>query len=163
MEVTGGRPDLLAAFAFLLLVSVMSLVYIGRKITVKQGHPSECGSEKKEEVAQRKAVDNKAGPSTKIPEQDSMNFYVVISFRGEDTRKGFTSHLHKELRSRGITTFIDSERLEKGPRINDLFKCIEESKIFVPIFSKNYADSTWCLKEIAKMVDVIHHFQSEVY
>ncbi|XP_049936321.1 TMV resistance protein N-like [Nymphaea colorata] len=79
---------------------------------------------------------------------------VFISFRGNDTRKGFTSHLHKELESRGIPTFIDSERLEKGRRISDLFKWIEGSKIFMPIFSKNYAESKWCLGEIAKMVEI---------
>ncbi|KAF3772473.1 Disease resistance protein [Nymphaea thermarum] len=28
-----------------------------------------------------------------------------------------------------------------------------KSKIFVPIFSKGYADSEWCLKEITKIVE----------
>ncbi|CAN6451935.1 unnamed protein product [Victoria cruziana] len=79
---------------------------------------------------------------------------VFISFRGKDTRKGFTSHLHKELENRGISAFLDSERLVKGQRISDLFKFIEGSKIFIPIFSRGYADSKWCLKEIVKIVEV---------
>ncbi|XP_031475122.1 disease resistance protein Roq1-like isoform X2 [Nymphaea colorata] len=78
---------------------------------------------------------------------------VFLSFRGADTRKGFTGHLHQALKEKGVMTFIDSEKLEKGQKVEELFGHIERSKIFVPIFSKGYANSQWCLKEIAKMVE----------
>ncbi|KAF3784542.1 Disease resistance protein [Nymphaea thermarum] len=84
---------------------------------------------------------------------DKRSFDVFLSFRGEDTRKGFTSHLYNALRQRGISTFIDSEELERGERIEELFNYIEASKIFVPVLSEGYADSRWCMREITKMVE----------
>ncbi|XP_031500782.1 disease resistance protein RUN1-like [Nymphaea colorata] len=84
---------------------------------------------------------------------DKPRYDVFLSFRGEDTRKGFTSHLYNALCQRGIFTFIDSEDLEKGERIEELFNYIEASKIFVAVLSKGYADSRWCLREITKMVE----------
>ncbi|KAF3788953.1 TMV resistance protein [Nymphaea thermarum] len=126
-----------------------------RKITADRGRPSDCGIEvRKEDAGRNPPEDETAEPSTETPEMGGFDCEVFISFRGKDTRKGFTSHLHKELESRGISTFIDSERLEKGRRVSDLFKWIEGSKIFMPIFSKNYAESKWCLGEIAKMVEI---------
>ncbi|KAF3784522.1 hypothetical protein EJ110_NYTH29982 [Nymphaea thermarum] len=80
-------------------------------------------------------------------------FDVFLSFSGKDTRKGFTGHLYNALRQRGISTFIDNEELERGERIEELFHYIEASKIFVPVLSKGYADSRWCLREITKMVE----------
>jgi hypothetical protein len=38
---------------------------------------------------------------------------VFLSFRGEDTRDNFTSHLHAELCRKKIETFIDN-RLGRG-------------------------------------------------
>ena len=79
---------------------------------------------------------------------------VFLSFRGEDTRKTFTGHLYNNLDARGIHTFRDDEKLEKGGDIaSDLSRAIEESKIFVIVFSKRYADSKWCLNELAKIMD----------
>jgi hypothetical protein len=75
-----------------------------------------------------------------------------LSFRGEDTHKGFTGHLYTALVDRGVSAFIDSEKLEKGRRIDELFGVIDRCEIFVPIFSKRYAESKWCLMEIAKIV-----------
>ncbi|CAN6446071.1 unnamed protein product [Victoria cruziana] len=80
-------------------------------------------------------------------------FHVFLSFRGEDTRKGFTSHLYDDLMGHGISTFIDSKKLEKGERIDKLFEYIEKSKIIVIIFSKRYAQSRWCLKEVTRSVE----------
>ncbi|XP_031476950.1 TMV resistance protein N-like [Nymphaea colorata] len=77
---------------------------------------------------------------------------VFLSFRGPDTRKTFTGHLHQALKDNGIITFIDNENLEKGQKVDELFGYIQTSKIFVPIFSKGYADSDWCLKEITEIV-----------
>ncbi|KAF3784525.1 SUPPRESSOR OF npr1-1 CONSTITUTIVE 1 protein [Nymphaea thermarum] len=80
-------------------------------------------------------------------------FDVFLSFRGKDTWKGFTSHLYNALCQGGISTFIDSEVLERGERIIELINYMEASKIFVPVLSKGYADSRWCLREITEMVE----------
>ncbi|BFG14951.1 hypothetical protein CerSpe_012250 [Prunus speciosa] len=77
---------------------------------------------------------------------------VFISFRGEETRDGFTSHLYKALLRKNIETYMD-ERLEKGDDIGPaLLKAIEKSKIALVIFSKDYASSTWCLKELVHIL-----------
>ncbi|KAK9984835.1 hypothetical protein SO802_034360 [Lithocarpus litseifolius] len=79
---------------------------------------------------------------------------VFLSFRGEDTRNTATDFLNYALERRGIYTFKDDEKLEKGKSIKpELLKAIEESRFAVVIFSKNYASSTWCLEELVKIVD----------
>ncbi|KAF3790110.1 TMV resistance protein [Nymphaea thermarum] len=76
------------------------------------------------------------------------------SVRGEDTRKGFAGHLHEALHQRGIKTFIDEESLERGKNIKErIFSAIERSAVCIPILSPSYADSRWCLMELAKMVE----------
>ncbi|XP_043691768.1 disease resistance protein L6-like [Telopea speciosissima] len=79
---------------------------------------------------------------------------VFLSFRGEDTRNTFTGHLYNALDDAGIHTFKDDERLRTGEEIGpELVSAIEQSRISIPIFSKNYASSKWCLKELAKMIE----------
>ncbi|KAH0635071.1 hypothetical protein KY284_037857 [Solanum tuberosum] len=79
---------------------------------------------------------------------------VFLSFRGEDTRKNFTGHLYFRLRQVGVNTFIDDEELRKGDVIsNKLDKAIEQSRIAIVVFSKNYASSSWCLDELVKILD----------
>nr|XP_043627974.1 disease resistance protein RPV1-like [Erigeron canadensis] len=45
-------------------------------------------------------------------------------------------------------------RINKGKRISDeLNKSIEDSKLYVIVFSKNYASSSWCLDELVKIME----------
>ena len=82
-----------------------------------------------------------------------MKYDVFLSFRGEDTRNGFTSHLYKDLCQKKIQTFIDDE-LRRGDEISPaLLTAIEESKISVIVFSRHYASSKWCLDELVKIMD----------
>lgn len=79
---------------------------------------------------------------------------MFLSFRGEDTRASFTSHLHASLRNSGITVFMDDDLLERGDQIStSLLRAIEESQISVVVFSRNYADSRWCLGELQKIME----------
>ncbi|XP_056163794.1 disease resistance protein L6-like isoform X2 [Syzygium oleosum] len=81
-------------------------------------------------------------------------YQVFLSFRGPDTRRGFTNCLYVTLEDAGIRVFIDDEDLRPGERIRDnLLRAIDDSKVYIPIFSKNYASSHWCLWELAKMVE----------
>ncbi|GMY19118.1 TMV resistance protein N-like isoform X1 [Fagus crenata] len=77
---------------------------------------------------------------------------VFLSFRGEDTRYTFTDLIYDALIKKGINTFKDDEKLEKGKPILELFKEIEQSRFAIVIFSKDYASSTWCLDELVKIV-----------
>ncbi|XP_027362363.1 TMV resistance protein N-like, partial [Abrus precatorius] len=78
---------------------------------------------------------------------------VFISFRSEDTHKTFTSHLNGALKRLDISTYIDNN-LESGDEIpTTLVRAIEEAKLSVIVFSKNYAASKWCLDELVKILE----------
>nr|AXU93535.1 RPP4/RPP5-like protein [Arabidopsis thaliana] len=80
----------------------------------------------------------------------SRRYDVFPSFRGEDVRDSFLSHLLKELRGKAIT-FIDDEIERSRPIAPELLSAIKESRIAIVIFSKNYASSTWCLNELVEI------------
>ncbi|XP_050253756.1 disease resistance protein RPV1-like [Quercus robur] len=85
-----------------------------------------------------------------------LTYEVFLSFRGEDTRNGFTSHLYTALGQKGIYTFIDDEKLERGKLISPtVMKAIKESRFAIVILSKNYASSTWCLEELEEIIGCI--------
>ena len=78
---------------------------------------------------------------------------AFLSFRGEDTRHNFTSHLHNALLQKQVDTYIDY-RLQKGDEISGaLIKAIQDSLVSVVIFSQNYASSKWCLDEITEILE----------
>ncbi|KAJ1411288.1 Toll/interleukin-1 receptor-like proteiny [Sesbania bispinosa] len=79
---------------------------------------------------------------------------VFLSFRGEDTRASFTSHLFASLQNDGITVSRDDDSLPRGDHIStSLLRAIEESQISVIVFSRNYANSHWCLRELEKIME----------
>ena len=85
---------------------------------------------------------------------------VFLSFRGEDTRNSFTDHLYAALQHSSITTFRDNEKLERGKSIApELLKAIEESRFAIVILSRNYAFSTWCLDELAKIIQCMKEME----
>ena len=89
---------------------------------------------------------------------------VFLSFRVEDTRNGFTDHLYAVLIQKGIVTFRDEEKLERGKSISpELLKAIEESKFAIVIISRNYASSSWCLDELAKIVECMKEIGTTVW
>jgi hypothetical protein len=86
-------------------------------------------------------------------------YQVFLNFRGPDTRYGFTGKLYKALTDKGIHTFIDDNDLQRGDEITpSLIKAIEESRIFIPVFSINYASSSFCLDEL---VHIIHRYKTK--
>ncbi|KAL4382270.1 hypothetical protein AHAS_Ahas04G0216700 [Arachis hypogaea] len=95
-----------------------------------------------------------ASSSASIPPPRSCTYDVFLSFRGEDTRKGFTGHLFAALNRKRITTYKDDKNLRKGDVISkELLKAIEESMFAVIVFSPNYAYSSWCLDELQKIME----------
>ncbi|CAN1245266.1 Disease resistance protein L6 [Linum grandiflorum] len=87
-------------------------------------------------------------------EQQHVEYEVFLSFRGPDVRKSFADFLYSYLVRSKIRTFRDEEELQKGETIApSLVQAITESKIYIPILSKSYASSKWCLQELAKMVE----------
>jgi hypothetical protein len=84
------------------------------------------------------------------------NYDVFVTFRGEDTRYNITDFLFNALEDKGVNVFRDDTNLPKGESIGpELLRAIEDSQIYVVIFSKNYASSTWCLQELEKICECI--------
>ncbi|XP_056174646.1 disease resistance protein RPV1-like isoform X2 [Syzygium oleosum] len=81
-------------------------------------------------------------------------FEVFLNFRGPDTRLSFADCLYHSMDGAGIRVFRDEEEIRKGDAIGDeLERVIKSSTICIPIFSRNYASSAWCLRELAYMVE----------
>ncbi|AES76839.1 putative winged helix-turn-helix DNA-binding domain, toll-like receptor [Medicago truncatula] len=95
--------------------------------------------------------------SSALVTSSKKNHYdVFVTFRGEDTRNNFTDFLFDALETKGIMVFRDVINLQKGECIGpELFRAIEISQVYVAIFSKNYASSTWCLQELEKICECI--------
>ncbi|BAU02009.1 TMV resistance protein [Vigna angularis] len=89
---------------------------------------------------------------------------VFLNFRGEDTRFYFTDNLYHSLCQKGIHTFIDQEGLRKGEEITPaLFHAIQNSRISIVVFSKNYASSTFCLNELVKILECAKEEGRSIY
>ena len=81
------------------------------------------------------------------------DYDVFLSFRGEDTRNGFTGYLYCALCDNGFKTFIN-DGLQRGEEISlELLKAIKLSRISIIIFSQNYTFSTWCLDELVEILN----------
>ncbi|KAK3430273.1 hypothetical protein EUGRSUZ_E01803 [Eucalyptus grandis] len=89
-----------------------------------------------------------------MEESSQSDYEVFFSFRGPDTRTDIADYLYFSMSDAGIGVFRDDEVLRPGEEISgQLLQAIEQSKISIPIFSKGYADSAWCLRELVKMVE----------
>nr|GEU93105.1 Toll/interleukin-1 receptor (TIR) domain-containing protein [Tanacetum cinerariifolium] len=84
-----------------------------------------------------------------------IKYDVLISFRGEDTRKTFVGHLYQALQAKCIETYKDDEKMMHGKIINNqLIQAIKDSRFFIIVFSKNYASSSWCLGELVEIMEL---------
>nr|XP_023915577.1 TMV resistance protein N-like [Quercus suber] len=93
-------------------------------------------------------------PSSSSSSTHQWKYHVFLSFRGEDTRNNFTDHLYAALNQKGVYTFRDDEKLERGEPISPvLLKAIEDSLFVIVVLSKNYASSSWYLDELVKIMD----------
>ncbi|XP_055961390.1 disease resistance protein RPV1-like [Mercurialis annua] len=92
----------------------------------------------------------------------SKKYDVFISFRGADIRDGFLSHLHHSLLQNQVNAFVD-DNLPRGKEItSSLLQIIAQSYVSIVIFSENYADSSWCLDELVKILECLQNKQQLV-
>ncbi|XP_045807846.1 probable disease resistance protein At1g52660 isoform X2 [Trifolium pratense] len=80
---------------------------------------------------------------------------IFLSFRGEDTRHTFTGSLYQALSQGRFKTFMDDGGgLDIGDQISpSLLNAIEASRLSIIVLSENYANSTWCLDELVKILE----------
>lgn len=75
------------------------------------------------------------------------NYDVFLSYKSEDTLKNFTGHLYTALDRVDIRTFrvYDNSSLTIGDDFrSESLKAIEESRVSIIVFSKNYVCSSSC-------------------
>ncbi|KAJ0809839.1 putative TIR domain, P-loop containing nucleoside triphosphate hydrolase [Helianthus annuus] len=88
---------------------------------------------------------------------------VFLSFRGADTRNGFTDHLYNTLLDARINTFLDDEEMETGePLKPELESAIRSSRASIIVLSEKYASSTWCLDELVLILEQKRKFNQIV-
>ncbi|KAL3744373.1 hypothetical protein ACJRO7_013615 [Eucalyptus globulus] len=98
-------------------------------------------------------------PPASSSSENGNNYYVFLSFRGPDTRKGFVDHLYQRLKAVGLRchtnpVFRDDEDLPFGENIGEnLISAIERSKVSIPVISENYAASEWCFRELIHIME----------
>ncbi|XP_045804596.1 TMV resistance protein N-like isoform X1 [Trifolium pratense] len=95
-----------------------------------------------------------SSPSIDSNRVHNCRYDVFISFRGVDTRNTFVDHLYAHLTRKGIFSFMDDKRLEKGESLSpQLLQAIKNSRISIVVFSQRYAESTWCLEEMTTIAE----------
>ncbi|XP_020867489.1 TMV resistance protein N isoform X2 [Arabidopsis lyrata subsp. lyrata] len=80
-----------------------------------------------------------------------LKYDVFLSFRGEDTREIFAGPLYKALKEK-VRVFLDNDGMERGDEIGSSLQAgMEDSAASVIVLSRNYANSRWCLNELAML------------
>ncbi|XP_049379041.1 uncharacterized protein LOC125843862 [Solanum stenotomum] len=144
---------LLVTLFFMGFFSIYKRHFAGSDDDRRRRNPSLSSSSSS---AHRQLIESMASSSSASKSQNCprCKYDVFLSFRGEDTRRNFMSHMYQGLENRGIFTFLDDERLEDGDFISEeLVQAIEESQVAVIVFSKKYATSSWCLNELVKIME----------
>ncbi|KAK9064632.1 hypothetical protein SSX86_016014 [Deinandra increscens subsp. villosa] len=82
---------------------------------------------------------------------DRSNYDVFLSFSGEDdTQNAFADDLYAALARNGITTFKDEDKEKSEASRKEI---LEESRLYIVIFSKSYASKSWCLDELLEIME----------
>ncbi|XP_020964588.1 TMV resistance protein N isoform X2 [Arachis ipaensis] len=86
--------------------------------------------------------------------QEFNKYDVFLSLRRTHTPYIFIDYLYHYLTKKGFSTFKSEEETERGDSIpsQDL-QVIKDSRILIVVFTRDYADSTCSLEEVATIVD----------
>ncbi|XP_076929886.1 TMV resistance protein N-like [Bidens hawaiensis] len=102
------------------------------------------------------SLDDELESSSKSPKND-----IFISYSFEDIGKTFISHLRSAL-IRNSFTISDHTMLPVGQNMHlELLKAIEESEMYVVVFSPDYASSVRSLDELVDIMDSFNKFDEK--
>ncbi|XP_048133962.1 disease resistance protein L6-like [Rhodamnia argentea] len=82
--------------------------------------------------------------SHKLPMYD-----MFLSFKGPDSHYGVVSYLHARMLRNGISVYSNNDDMRANEGIGE--NALANSNIYIPVFSRSYASSDWCLRELAHM------------
>ncbi|GLJ09276.1 hypothetical protein SUGI_0105440 [Cryptomeria japonica] len=81
---------------------------------------------------------------------------VFICHHGGDVKQKLAIPLHAILHCVGLNVFLDSQELQVGDRFPCAIReAIGSARIYVIIFSKNFAKSAWCLAELCYIMKLV--------
>ncbi|KAF3783300.1 TMV resistance protein [Nymphaea thermarum] len=124
-------------------------------LTSIQGHGREGVSPLPESWPSSPSSSSSSSPT--LGSDGEFEFDVFLSFRlGDGSSKAFTQDLCEALKAHDLGTcfFVDKESREEFGSVEQVLGAMERSGIFIPIFSKGYADCRVCLMEVARMVEL---------
>ncbi|KAF8034670.1 hypothetical protein BT93_C0858 [Corymbia citriodora subsp. variegata] len=149
------RPIFGHSFAVLvapILLSVLAFSFLNKKKASTDGNAKDVDSGTSSLSTMPMATNSSESRASTAPTEN--HFEVFLSFRGQDTRKGFIDHLYNGLIDAGICAFKDDNELRQGEKIRpDLLVAIKNSKVLIPILSMNYGESSWCLDELVQIME----------
>ncbi|XP_057849182.2 toll/interleukin-1 receptor-like protein [Cryptomeria japonica] len=77
------------------------------------------------------------------------NYDVFLNHRGKDVKETVASLIFHNLKNKGLKVFLDKNSIQVGSNIPQVIgDAIYSASIHVVIISANYAESSWCLKEL---------------
>ncbi|KAI5079362.1 hypothetical protein GOP47_0004841 [Adiantum capillus-veneris] len=93
------------------------------------------------------------------------NYDVFLNHRGPDVKKSFVDHLSASFEAAGILhCFVDYKSIHAGEGNWDAIEhAIHHSKIHIAIFSKGYAASSWCLRELVNILECRSSGRSQLF
>ncbi|GLJ15144.1 hypothetical protein SUGI_0247760 [Cryptomeria japonica] len=78
---------------------------------------------------------------------------VFLNHRGADVKESVGSLIFHNLRNKGFNVFFDKNSIQVGDNIAESIEvAIQSACVHLLIFSPNYAESAWCLKELQLIV-----------
>ncbi|XP_059064017.1 disease resistance protein RUN1 isoform X2 [Cryptomeria japonica] len=106
-------------------------------------------------------------PSTSAA--STLPYDVFINHRGIDVKRTMASTIYHTLSNIGYQVFLDEEKLQLGDYLPvAIEEAVRKALLHIAIFSKNYAQSPWCLAELAliletgtKIIPVFYYVQPD--
>ncbi|XP_057846543.2 disease resistance protein Roq1 isoform X2 [Cryptomeria japonica] len=93
------------------------------------------------------------GKRRKVCESTKL-FDVFINHRGPDVKGTLATQLYNSLQQLRIAAFLDSQEKELGNSFPSIIEtAIRSAKVHIAIFSRRYAESSWCLDELVLMLE----------
>lgn len=80
-------------------------------------------------------------------------FDVFLNYKGPETHHSIVDYLHERMWQDRIPVYSDNDDFRSNEGIGEeILQALTNSNIYIPVFSRNYASSQWCLRKLGHMV-----------